>query len=439
MMQAAQTSMAEYERSMERDYPVNLFAIVGWNFLWGFGLPFAMFSTSVPAYLGVLRAPKVLIGFILSFPMLFSSAQIVAGYLVPAEKRLVIFRWLMLCCPLPWFLYSFAGFFGGEAWPPWFHFVAFTFSQACFMGLMCLTGSLYWEIMTDNTPLRKRGLLFGLRMVAMGFPALAMGFVANRVIAFWPSPRNFHAAFVIGAAIYSLSSLILWRLRDHVNPTHASERTLRASSFLRYLSGTLHRLWSNPNYRVFIFFMVLLCIAANAAPFMVDAARIQLHASSQAQGGFSIAYLASILCVGWGTGMLADKFGYRLIGSVTSFIMALAFLICLVSARMFLWYLAYGIYAISINITAMLLCNMGVELCPKEQPSGILAGGNILLVCFVMFGTTISGWVVDKVGSYQPVFVANFVLSIVAMFGFALIVREPRRGKLYTIVLAPRN
>lgn len=434
------TEIVDYERLVERDYRRNLTAMVGWELMWGLGIPFALFSASVPAYLGALNAPKALIGFILSFPILFASGQILMSYLIPARKRLVIYRALVIGSSMPWLVYSGAAFFWGATWPPWVHFTAFTIVQILFIGTLNLVNSVYWEIMTDNIPPQKRGLVFGLRMLALGLPVLLMGYVATWVLSHWEPPRNFQAAFVIGTAIYSLgSSIVLWRLRDHVNPEHERPADPSAVPFRHYLRNTLRALWQDPNYRIFIFFMVLLYMAVNGAPFMVDAARTQLHASSQAQGGFSITFLIANMCLGWGIGLLADRVGYRLIGVVIGGLMAGAFLICLLTNQIEWWYVAYGAYSISISSSLMLLCNMSAELCSQEPPNRLIAVGNILVACFVLPATTLSGWVVDQVGSYQPIFIANLILSLVVVFGFGFIVREPRSGRLYSLTIIPRS
>lgn len=79
------------------------------------------------------------------------------------------------------------------------------------------------------------------------------------------------------------------------------------------------------------------------------------------------------MCLGWLIGMLADRFGYRLIGCVAGGLMASAFLICLVAHRVEWWYVAYGIYAVAASSVLMLLCNMSAELCPQEPPNRLMA------------------------------------------------------------------
>lgn len=95
------TEITDYERLVEHDYRRNLTAMVSWEFLWGLGLPFAMFYTFIPAYLGAMNAPKALIGFILSFPSIFAAGQILMSYLIPAKKRLVIYRLIITGSSVP--------------------------------------------------------------------------------------------------------------------------------------------------------------------------------------------------------------------------------------------------------------------------------------------------------------------------------------------------
>ncbi len=434
-MNATPEALAAYQQAIERDYRRNLTALVAWDFTWGLCLPFILFSASVPAYLGLLQSPKALIGFILSFPVLFAAGQILVSYVIPAARRQAIHRHLIVAGGIPWLLYSGLAYFWGHAWPAGLHFTAFTVVIACYIGVQGLVNALYWEMMVDNIPPRKRGRLYALRTLAIGAPAALSGAAASRVLAHWPAPRNYHVAFVIGLLIYLGGAAILWRLRDHVNPRHARESEAPGKPpFFRYLAAQLHLRWKDPNYRIFLFFMVLLYMAYNALPFMVDAARTRLGASSQQLGGFSVVWLAANLGVGWALGLLADRAGYRLVGAIIGGLLAAAFLLCLATRQLYFWYAAYGAYAVASTALPLLLCNMGAELCPHEAPNRLMAIGNMVMAGFVLASSTFNGWIADRAGSYGPVFIANLVLSAVVVLGFSFIVREPRSGRLYALV-----
>jgi MFS family permease len=429
---------AEYERLVERDLRRNVGAIASWEFLWGLGMPFAMLATFVPAYLGAIDAPSVLIGFVLALPAVFSASQLIVSYFVPSRRRADVYRLGIVVCLLPWLLYSLCAVLWGDAWPGPLHWALFTLVIGLFLLGANGGSSLYWEIMTDNVPPHRRGRFFGLRSMGMGLAGLGMGWAASQVLKRWETPLNFRVSLTIGTSIFLFSCLTMLLLRDHVNPRHSGEEADRPS-LADYLQRTVHALWRDPNYRIFLFFLALLAIAATAAPFMVAAARKQLGVTAQAQGVFSLVFLGAVASLGWVVGLLADRFGYRLIGGLFGALLAGAFLLCLTTDRVLYWYIAYGGFALASYGMNMLLCNMSAELCPGTPPNRLMAVGNLLLVPFIICASLVNGAIVDLSGSYQPVFLANLVVSVVALMGFIFIVREPRGGSLYIVQSTPRG
>jgi MFS family permease len=294
-------------------------------------------------------------------------------------------------------------------------------------------------MMADNVPPRRRGLLFGLRTAGLGGSGLIMGYVASKVLAHWPTPLNFQISFIIGSSIFLTSCLTLWGIRDHVNPEHSQRIGTSGQPFLPYLFEMVRRLWQEPNYRILLFFLVLLFVATNGAAFIVAAAREQLGVTTQVQGFFSLIYLGTTAGLGWVLGIVADRYGYRLVTCLTSGMLSVAFLLCLLSQNVVLWCLAYGAFALACGSTPMVLCNMSAELCPEVPPSRLMGVGNVLVVSFVMIASTVCGAVVDLSGVYQPIFIANLMLSMIALFGFAFLVREPRTGQRYIIKVLHRD
>lgn len=438
-MSASESACAAYDATVERNFRRNVTAFAGWEFVWGLGMPFAMFATFAPMYLDALGAPKTLIGFVLALPALFSAGQIVTGYIVPSHRRLTVYRAAVISCLVPWLAYAVASFFWGRGWPEPVHYYLFAGVQVLFVGVVNGGGSLYWEMMTDNIPPRRRGRLFGYRAAASGVAGLATGYLAARVLAHWERPVNLQLCFIIGVGVYVLSCGMLWVVRDQVNPAHSADSGDERPPFWRYLRETLRRVWLDPNYRIFLFFMALLSVAMAGAPFMVAAARASLDISSQGQGAFALVYLGTVAALGWAVGALADRYGYRLIGGLSGALLATAYVLCLTTHSLFYWYVAYGCFALVSFSSGMLLCNMSAELFPSIQPRMLLALGNLLLVASVLPATTLSGALVDRVHSYTPLFIANAVLSVVAVFGFALIVREPRDGDLLIVKMTPKG
>ncbi|MSU69404.1 MAG: MFS transporter [Opitutaceae bacterium] len=433
------SSPEAYGALIERDFRRNLSAFAGWEFLWGLGVPFALTTTFAPAYLDALQSPTVLIALVLTFPSLFSSFQLIVNYHTSSSRRLRVFGYSQMGSMLPWLAYSALSFVCGEYWPAPVHWLLFTLCLAVFNAMQCGPSSLYWEIMTDNTPKLRRGLLIGWRAAGFGGAGLSMGYFAGRVMSHWGTPQNFRVSFLVGTILYFLSCFMLLRVRDHINPAHNRQMGDDQPPWREYVLRTVHELWSNPNYRIFFFFYTLLMVCITTAPFMVAAAKGGLGATAQQQGFFGLVYLGTIASLGWAIGLLADRFGYRLIGCICSILLAGAFLICLFSRSIYLWYLAFAAYATCSFSAPALLSYMSAELCPHVPLGRLLAVGNVLIVAFVLLASLIAGAVVDSTGSYAPVFLANFVISVVAIFGFIFIVREPRSGQLYIIKTIPKG
>jgi MFS family permease len=438
-MSVPEPVMTEYDLAVDRDFRRNAACFVGWEFLWGLGMPFAMFATFAPAYLGALQAPKALIGLVLSVPFLSAPCQMMASYLLPRRWRLRTYRAAIVACLVPWVVYSIVAAVWGEGWPLWLHWALFSLAMAIYVGVANVGSPIYWEMMTDNIPPRRRGRLFGLRAAGQGVAGLLTGVLASLVLAHWSTPQNFRVSFIVGVSIFLVSCGSMWFVRDHINPVHAAAEADVRLPFLAYLRSTIHQVWGDPNYRIFLFFQAMIAMALAAAPLMVAAARDQLGAEAQGQGGFSLVYLGTVAGVGWLIGLLADRYGYRFIGCVAGALLAAMFLICLLTHRMVFWYVAYGAYATMTFMYPMLLCNMSAELCPEIPPNRLMAVSNTLMLGFVVTSTVLSGAIVDFTHSYTPIFIANFVLSVVAVLGFAVIVREPRSGRLLMLKMTPRS
>ena len=407
--------------------------MAGWEFMWGLGMPFALFATMAPAYLREMGAPKVLIGIVATFPILFAPLAIMGTYWVPARLRLRVLRRTYLTVATTWLLTSISAWLWGANWPNWLHYGLFTVSVAIFLGGCVGAGAIYFEMITDCTPLKRRGRFFGFRTMALGVAGLSMGFVAIRLLGHWPAPMNYRISFIIGTAFYLSSCLALWGVRDHINPAHTRDLHKVRPRLTTWLKESFALVWHEPNYRIFLFFQTLLLLGITGASLVIAASGDILRASAKQLGWFSLVFLGATAATGWLMGMLADRKGYRLTGLVIALLMVSAYTIILLLPQLEYWYIAYGAIAISGISWNMVLCNMGAEICPVVRPGRLMALGNSLTLLAVVPGMAICGRVVDKTGTYKGVFVALLVLSIVAALGFACIVREPRAGRQYVI------
>lgn len=433
------TSQGEYLAMVEKDNRRNLTVFAGFEFLWGLGMAFGMFAAFAPAYLEALHSPQWLIGLVLTFPAISASGQLIVSYLIPARWRLRGYVLAYLGGLLPWLLYSASSVVWGHFWPPWAHWVLFTLCMAIFIGATGAFTSLYWEIMTDNTPPDRRGRLFGWRTLGGGISGLAMSFVAIRVLQHWETPRNFRISFLIGIVLYTISCFVLLWVRDYLNPVHGQQTDQPRLPWIKYAVEAVRELWIDARYRRFLFCYILLMVGITHVPFMVAAAKRDLGATAQQQGLFVPIYLATVACSGWVIGWVADRYGYRLVGCLCGVLLAITFSLCLLTRDLFFWYLAFVAYASCPSIAAALQSNLSAELCPHIPLNRLLAAGNVLVVPLVVISSTVSGALVDFTGSYTPIFLGGLVISLAAVLGFIFVVREPRSPPLHLVKVIPKG
>ena len=113
------------------------------------------------------------------------------------------------------------------------------------------------------------------------------------------------------------------------------------------------------------------------------------------------------------------------------FLLVVFFLIAVASRSFLAVCIGYVLYSI-VNVTgAFMLVNMSVELCPSLGGTDLTALGGFLLLPFVAVSSPLAGLIIDRSGSYPSVFYLGATIAAIAFFGFALLVREPRTGKLY--------
>jgi MFS family permease len=414
--------------AIEADYRRNRTVFAGWEFLWGLGAPFALFSTFAPAYLATLGAPQLLVGLILAFPPLFSATQLLVGYFVQPIARLRTVVLPIMGCMLPLLAYSASAVIWGEHWSTGTHATLYTVAMLVFLGVPCTLNSLLWEIITDTTPANRRGELFGWRAVGAGISGLAVSGIAAWLLQRWETPLNFRISFTVGATLYFLSCLILLRTRDHVHPVHLRDEHRPQGSLVAHVVALVHERWRDARYRSFMFFHTLLVVAATNAPFLVAGARSQLGASARELGLFVPLYLVALTVSGPLLGRLADRYGFRAVGVVCGSLLTTSFLLCLASDDLRIWYVAFTLYAACPFAASAVLANLSAELCPGVPASRLIAVGNVMVIGFVVAGSALCGAIIDATGSYPAIFTANLVIAIVATAGFLFVVREPRSG-----------
>ncbi len=425
------TSPARSPRSaaatIKKNLPRNVTGILLFEFTWGLGIPLGLFASMVPAYLSALGSSKSFIGLANALWTLLVPLQLLGSRLSSGRRRVRTWSALYVGATGIRLIYDVFAVFVPGIWTPGSSAGLFVVACVGYIGLYVTGQSIYMGIVTDNIPERRRGWLFGMRMLCMGVGGIGMGFAASWILHHWESPFNYRVSFLAGDTIWTLSTIItLFLLRDR---PHESALPA-ASGYLRALYEKLRVLLANPNYRIFIFFHGLNIVALAMSGFIVPYAREKLGVSDQLIAWLSVLFLASGAVFGIVLGRLADRVGYRSVGAVQSVLLLFHFAVAL-GARSFLAVsVAYTLYSIVNISSAFVLVNMSVELCPSISAIDLTALGGLLLLPVVGAASPIAGRIIDATGSYAAVFYMGAAIAAVALLGFVLLVREPRTGRL---------
>jgi len=437
--------IAPHEQVVLGHFRRNVAAVVGVDSLWGLGLPFALSWVLVPAYLNLLDAPKVVIGITSAFGAVFVPLQLLAIRLIEGRNRKKKVWLTLSVSALSYVVFGVVGFLlPAEA--RLLRMVLFVVTMAVFFATIALGWTVYWAMITDNCPVRRRGRLLGWRATGMGAAGLAAAPFAQWVYVRLAPEAAFHLSMMIAGGCFLLASACVLLMRDHVEPGRQRRQAkLARVSVVHQTRILLRRLWRTPNYRMFIFFVAVLAAAFSVGPFIVTYSRDVVGSPAGSERFFNLAFLAAYILTGLVVGRVADAWGYRFVAVILAAVGFVTFVLAQAAGTMSTTLLAYLSYSCTLITMPMIVCNMSAELMPRMDPTSLIAGGNILTLPAALLTPVICGRIIDMFRStghvwdgHTVVFTIAAALAVVAGLGLALLVQEPRSGRVYIIKALPR-
>ena len=437
---AGELAQRKYDNAVKRDYLHNAAGFVSFEFIWGFGLPFAMFTTVIPVYMAELNAPKSLIGIITSLSITMCPLQIVVSHAFRERSRKVWLTSSYMACVIPLLLYSIFFFYYPQTVSDSLQLALFCFCIVIFMG--CCTGNfpVYFSLITDCTPLRRRGTMFGYRVAALALGLFLMAPAARWMMTHWPEPRNFLVAFIAANISRMVASLMFLFVREHRDPRIIGDRR-HSSKINRLIPRTrliIRKMLRDPNYRVFLFFTILFFISLITGSFIIVFAKEALALKGSQIITFTIVQIAGAAVFSVFLGKLADRIGYRTIGVIQGLLLTCGFVfVSVIALNPAVYvpavYLGFFLYASVTMVAGMVTMNLTIELLPKQNSATLIALGNVLMMPAILITIPLAGLIIDLTGSYVIVFALGAALAAVSAFGFLVLVREPRKRKMYVI------
>lgn len=396
---------------------------VGWELIWGLAVPCCLLQTILPAYLQYLNTPKVLIQSTFVVCSLMVVFMLWSGKCAHGVHRLrrCIQLWLASCAG--WMLYGLAALAGYAYASRWVWIGLFSLMCVFVSAAGALAAPATEEILLQNLPVRRRGLVISLRLCALGLGSLIGIPFAIWLLTLLEAPGNYHFRFVIGAFLMGVSLLIIMPFRDHAASNGAIERIT--------ISADIQKLLANFNFRILLVFAALMVTAQGLAPLLLTYGGDHLNMKSKGDY-FTAAWMVGTLLFGALVPLPADRFGFRIIGFFTAVMLMAAFL-CPVVGGKNIWVLliGYGLYGASVILSFFVLPNLGAEIVSDVRPAMIFALVFVLTVPISLVIAPLAGLLVDIMGyaGYLGVFMMGATFCLCSAIGFAFILREPRTGQ----------
>ncbi|MBN2457327.1 MAG: MFS transporter [Sedimentisphaerales bacterium] len=429
-----------YDTAVKNDYQHNAIIFTAFDFLWGLSLPFALYTTIVPAYMSELGAPKSLIGIIASLTITICPVQVITSHFFRKQSRKVWLMGLYISSVIPWTLYSFIFLCWAPAVSNAVKLIFFSICMLIFMAGCIGCFPLHFSLMTDCTPLKKRGTLYGYRVAAISLASILACPLAYWVTKHWNGPDSFLVAFIVGNIFRIISSTVILSAREHRDPRIYRDRKpgSKMNRLIPRTRLTVRKMLKNTNYRILLFFTIILFISMMMGSFIIVFAKETMMLTGAEIITFTIIQMLSAAFFSTILGKIGDKVGYKIIGVISTLLLSFGFMLVLLAAtghmfRSVTVYLGFILYSGVTSVAAMVQMNMSVELLPKINSGTLVALTNFLMMPAIFVSLLFSGLIIDLTSSYTIVFTIGALLSAISTVGFAVLVQEPRKRVMYVV------
>jgi MFS family permease len=429
-----------------KDFRWNMIFVILFEFIWGMGLPFALTAVIVPAYLNFLDAPKVVIGIVTALGVILTPMQLIAIRWMGGRNRKYKLWLIYSLCGISYLLF---GLFGCilplEA--KTLKIILFISMSFIFWIGVIFCDPVYRSLLIDNCPLERRGFMFGLQAAGLGLGGLINIYPAQWLYQTWSSPDNYHYALIVSGFFLTISTAAIAFIRDHVDPVRLiNDSEAEKLSIILEVYQLLKRMWKMINYRIFLFFLIILTGGISLTPFMVTYTSDILSTPAGLDRWFNYAFLLSLPVSGFALGFVADRWGYRLVFILLSSMLIFAFLMAIFTGKFWIVLVAYGVVSIVSAKFTSVICNISVELLPRENPAQLVAAANIFSIPVSVILPALAGRILDinqitghMKDGYTAVFMIGILLAIIAGLGALFLVQEPRTGKTYILTTLHRS
>jgi MFS family permease len=174
-----------------------------------------------------------------------------------------------------------------------------------FMGMQ---GVIFSFLVSKVIPVRRRGVLMGLRNALAGITAGATGWVGGQLVEAGALGNGFSATFLLAFVLTSLGLLCLTAVREP-EPPNLRPQT-RVGARIRELPALLR---SDRDFARYFPARALATLGRMATPFYIPFATTRIPIGGKELGELTLAFVAAMSGANLLWGVLADRRGFRLV------------------------------------------------------------------------------------------------------------------------------
>lgn len=405
----------------KRNYIANFVDVA----FFSFGMAFASLTTIVPLYIRELGGSTLLIGLV---PALVQTGIVlpplfVAPYIGRLRRKLPYILRMTLGERIPWIFLALATWLFAAQYP----------TQVLLFAVLCLTifgfaGGVtmpaWMDLVTNVTPLRMRGKLFGYSSALGGLLGVGGGLMAERALGRYGFPINYSLCFAAAGVCMILSFVALAALRETEREYIAPPLPTR-----EYISRLPVLLRADRDFSIFLGARTLMVLGNMGVGFVSLYAATERGIPESMAGIFTSWMLGSQVITTPLWGIIGDRYGHKGALQFGLICSGAAMALALVSQTPVGFYAVFALLGGGTGVAFTTTLNMVVEFADEASRVTYIGLHGTLIAPATMLAPLMGGWLAQVAG-FDTLFIVATVCCILAVLMLTFFVRDPRHRQL---------